>query len=47
MKETRDIVFSIRLTNSELVYLKNEAESRGQTIGGYIRWVIFSKKENK
>lgn len=29
MKETRDIVFSIRLTNSELDYLKNEAESRG------------------
>ena len=47
MKETRDKVFSIRLTNSEMGYLKNKAESRGQTIGGYIRWVLFSKKEDK
>ena len=45
MQEKREKVFSIRLTQSEIEHLKETAEARGQTVGGYIRWVLFSKKE--
>ena len=45
MQEKRDKVFSIRLTQREIQYLKEMAESRGQTVGSYIRWIIFSKNE--
>ena len=47
MQEKRDKVFSIRLTQSEIEHLKETAQARGQTVGGYIRWILFSKKENQ
>lgn len=45
MQEVKDKVFSIRLSKSEYELLKEIAKSNGQTVGGYIRWIIFSKKE--
>ena len=42
MQDKRDKVFSIRLTHTEMEYLKEQAKTMGQTVGGYIRWVLFS-----
>lgn len=47
MKELRNKVFSIRLTQTEMDLLKEKAESRGQTIGGFIRWIVFNSKEGQ
>ena len=46
MQEKREKVFSIRLTQSEIERLKETAKARGQTVGGYIRWIIFNNKED-
>ena len=45
MQEIKDKVFSIRLSKSEYEALKESAKCNGQTVGGYIRWILFSKKE--
>ena len=42
MQDKREKVFSIRLTQIEMEYLKEQAKRMGQTVGGYIRWVLFS-----
>lgn len=46
MQEIKDKVFSIRLSKNEYEVLKELAKRNGQTVGGYIRWIIFSKKED-
>lgn len=45
---TRDKVFSIRLTQWELEKLKELAREKGQSTGGYVRFIIFgnAKKQN-
>lgn len=45
MQEIKDKVFSIRLSKSEYQQLKETAMRNGQTIGGYIRWILFTEKE--
>lgn len=42
MQDKRDKVFSIRLTQNEIEYLKEQAKKMGQSVGGFIRWVLFS-----
>lgn len=37
----RDKVFSIRLTQWELEKLKELAREKGQSTGGYVRFIIF------
>ena len=44
MQEIKDKVFSIRLSKNEYEELRELAKSFGQTIGGYMRWILFSKK---
>lgn len=45
MQEIKDKVFSIRLSKSEYEALKETAKCNGQTVGGYIRWILFSNME--
>lgn len=45
MQEIKDKVFSIRLSKSEYEALKETAKCNGQTVGGYIRWILFSNWE--
>lgn len=45
MQEIKDKVFSIRLSKSEYEALKETAKCNGQTVGGYIRWILFSNGE--
>ena len=47
MKKNRDKVFSIRLSEGEFDYIKDQAESQGNTMSGYIRWIIRQDKEGK
>lgn len=45
MQEIKDKVFSIRLSKSEYEALKETAKCNGQTVGGYIRWILFGNRE--
>ena len=47
MSGTRDKMFSLRLTQEEFAELKRLAEEKGQSTGGYIRFIIFKQGGNK
>lgn len=43
MRETRDKVFSLRFTQGEYERLKELAEGKNLSIGGYIRKIILEE----
>lgn len=47
MAEKRDKIFSIRLTQQEFDKLKELAKEKGQSTGGYIRFIVFGNTEEQ
>lgn len=47
MAEKRDKIFSIRLTQQEFDKLKELAKEKGQSTGGYIRFIVFGNVEEQ
>lgn len=47
MAEKRDKIFSIRLTQQEFDKLKELAKEKGQSAGGYIRFIVFGNAEEQ
>ena len=43
MREIRDKIFSLRLTQTEYKALKEQADKKNQSVGGYIRDIILKQ----